>query len=577
MKKNVTIILLLLISFAVSAQSIDKKLDKTMQLFADAGQFSGTVLVSQKGKVIFEKSYGLANQEWKIPNTIDTKFLIGSVTKQFTSLLVLQLVQEGKIDLNKSIRTYLTDYPEKNGNKISIHHLLTHTAGIPNYTEIPSFSQNMTVKNIKPEDFIKDYTGLDLEFEPGTKWNYSNTGYYILGVLIEKVTGKSYAKNLEERIFTPLKMTNSGLADNSTIYPKMADGYNYSFGEWTRAGYVNLSQVYAAGGIFSTVHDLLTWENSLWSNQLISKEMTEKMFAKYANAMGGYYGYARMTAKFKTATMKDSLTFNEHGGSIPSFNSLLTTIPETQTTIILLRNHLNGPMNTIKMALVQTLNGEKVKAPKKDGVAEFAAKIKSDGMEKALSWLRQIKTEKADEYTVAEDGLNSLGYKFLGDGELNEAIAVFKLNCEFFPRSGNTWDSLGEAYYEAKRFDESKSAYKKSLENDPTNQNAINYLTKMGEKMDTATEVKVDPAVFKTLVGQYQLAPGFILTITTENNQIFAQATGQQKLEIFPKSDYEYYLKVVSAQITFVKDEKGKINQLILHQGGRDMPANRVE
>lgn len=178
-----------------------EKIDQLISTYADYGQFNGTILVSENGVILYKKAFGLANMEWNIPNNTNTKFRLASVTKQFTSMLILQLVAEGKLDLHKPISTYLKDYPKPQADKITIHHLLTHTSGIPNYTSFPNY-WNLMRNPISPSDLVKNFADSTLKFTPGERFNYSNSGYVLLGNIIETVTKKNYAEILQEKIFS---------------------------------------------------------------------------------------------------------------------------------------------------------------------------------------------------------------------------------------------------------------------------------------------------------------------------------------------------------------------------------------
>ncbi|HWW82814.1 MAG TPA: serine hydrolase domain-containing protein, partial [Vicinamibacterales bacterium] len=192
-------------SIAGGRDQIDALLTRYQQL----GLFNGSALVVDRGQVILKKGYGLANMEWNVPNTPDTKFRLGSITKQFTATLVLQLVEQGQIDLSAPVRRYLPEYPSPSGDRVTIHHLLNHTSGIVGYTEIPSFPATARNSYI-PTKFLESFSKLDLLFDPGTKFSYSNSGYFLLGVILERVTGQPYEKLLRDRIFTPVGMKDSG-------------------------------------------------------------------------------------------------------------------------------------------------------------------------------------------------------------------------------------------------------------------------------------------------------------------------------------------------------------------------------
>ena len=201
------IVALITATNALAQQNVQKEIDGLLKQYYDYGQFNGSVLVADKGKIIYEKGFGMANMEWAIANQPDTKFRIGSITKQFTAALVLQLVEEGKIKLDAKLTDYLTDYRKDTGDKVTIHQLLNHTSGIPSYTDNREFFREHSRDPYGVADFVKKFASGDLEFEPGSKFSYNNSGYTLLGAIIEKVTGKSYETVLTERILKPLGMT----------------------------------------------------------------------------------------------------------------------------------------------------------------------------------------------------------------------------------------------------------------------------------------------------------------------------------------------------------------------------------
>jgi len=248
----------------VLAQDHAAKVQEVLALAHKYRQFNGAALVAENGKVIYKGAFGMANMEWDIPNAPDTKFRLGSITKQFTATVVLQLVEQGKIKLDGKLSDYLPEYRKDTGEKVTIHHLLTHTSGIPSYTSLPGFFENVSRNPYKVADFVKKYASGDLEFEPGSKFSYNNSGYFLLGAIIERVTGKTYEQVLKENIFDPLGMKNSGYDHYDTIIPKRAAGYrltpNVSSTLLTstcrcrtpRAHSIPLSRIYTSGTRRST-------------------------------------------------------------------------------------------------------------------------------------------------------------------------------------------------------------------------------------------------------------------------------------------------------------------------------------
>ena len=233
------------------------RIDALLARYQELGLFDGSALVADAGQVVLRKGYGLANIEWAIANTPDTKFRLGSLTKQFTATLVMQLVERGQINLSAPITRYLPDYSTKTGARITIHQLLNHTSGIVGYTELPAFGE--TARNpYTPAKFAETFFAkLDLLFEPGAKYSYNNSAYFLLGVILEKVTGQPYDRLLRERIFTPLEMRDSGQDSTRPLLARRASGYDKRFdGTFVNTGYLDMTQPYAAGSLYSTVDDL---------------------------------------------------------------------------------------------------------------------------------------------------------------------------------------------------------------------------------------------------------------------------------------------------------------------------------
>src|SRR5262245_10814511 len=317
------------------AQDKAAKIDALMSQYHQKGQFNGTVLVAEKGGVILKKGYGMADMEWGIPNAPDTKFRLGSITKQFTSMLIMQLVQEGKIKLDGKLSDYLPYYRKDTGQKVTIHNLLTHTSGIPSYTSLPGFFKDVSRDPYGVEEFIKKYCSGDLRFEPSSKFEYDNSGYFLLGAIIEQITGGSYEKVLQERIFDPLGMKDSGYDHHETIMKRRASGYQQSAdGTITNAPYLDMSIPYAAGSLYSTVEDLFKWDRSLYTDKLLSESNKEIMFKPFlAN-----YAYGWFIDKVTLGNSQEKLPTISHEGGINGFNTLEMRIIGDKSLIVLLNN-----------------------------------------------------------------------------------------------------------------------------------------------------------------------------------------------------------------------------------------------
>src|SRR5215469_277632 len=263
------------------AQNIDSRMDQVVQSYVSNKQFMGSVLVARGDQVLLSKGYGSANLEWQIPNTPTTKFRLGSITKQFTAASVLLLEERGKLNVEDPVKKYLPDAPAA-WDKMTVFHVLTHTAGIPNFTGFPDYASSEPFSTT-PEKLVARFRDKPLEFEPGTKWNYSNSGYVLLGYLIEKTSGQSYEKFVQENIFTPLGMKDSGYDSNSTVIAKRASGYTPSPGGPVNAGFIHMSIPFSAGALYSTTEDLLRWEQGLFGGKVLSAASLQKMTTPFKN------------------------------------------------------------------------------------------------------------------------------------------------------------------------------------------------------------------------------------------------------------------------------------------------------
>lgn len=547
------------------------KINQLLTLYHSYGQFNGAALVADNGKVIYKKGLGLANMEWKIPNAPDTKFRLGSITKQFTATLILQLVEQGKIRLDGKVSDYLPDYRKDTGAKITIHHLLSHTSGVPNYTAQPGFFENVSRNPFKVADFIKKYTSGDLEFEPGAKFNYSNSGYFLLGAIIEKVTGKNYEQVLQEEIFDPLGMKNTGFDHYGTILEKRAAGYIKTQRGYENAPYLDMSIPYSAGSLYSTVEDLYLWDQALYGDTVLSAASKELMFKPNLRD----YGYGFAITKVALGPKKITVPVIAHDGGINGFNTTIVRLVGDHRLIVLLDNTSQGRyLDGITKAITNILYDQPYEAPKQSIAETLMKTVAAQDIAAAVKQYRELKASKAAEYDFTEPQLNTLGYQLLQAKKVTEAIEIFKLNVEAYPKSANTYDSLGEGYLIHGDKELATTNYKKSLELNPENAGAKRALATLSG--DSQTVATIDPKIYEAYAGEYELAPNFIVTVTVEDGKLLAQPTGQPKSELYPTSATEFFLKVVDAQVTFVKDEQGKVTQLVLHQNGRNMAAKKI-
>jgi CubicO group peptidase (beta-lactamase class C family) len=470
-----------LIAFAMPRESIalDKsvRIDSLMNLYHAYGLFNGSALVAENGKIIYKKGWGPANMDWNIPNAPDTKFRIGSITKQFAAMLIMQLVEKGKIKLEGKITDYLPDYRKDTGEKVTIHHLLTHTSGIPSYTGLPGFWSDSTRNPYATGYVVKNFCSGNLEFEPGSKYLYNNSGYYLLGAIIEKVTGKPFVEVLAENILTPLQMKNTGMDVEKGVLAKRAAGYLKQANGYTNEPYFFMQNAFAAGAMYSTVEDLYLWDQALYTDKLLTKKLKETMFTPYRNN----YAYGWGVQKIPLKASKDSLLITAHTGGINGFNTIIFRMIADRHLVVLFNN--TGPARLFEMSqsIANILYGKPFDPPKKSIAEALLKMIGEKNVEAAIAEYRRLKTAQAGAYDFGENELNTLGYQLLGLKKVKDAIEIFKLNVEAYPEAFNPYDSLGEAYMVNGDKELAIKNYAKSLELNPNNLGAIEMLKRIKE------------------------------------------------------------------------------------------------
>jgi len=324
--------------------------------YVAAGRFSGAVLVARDGAPILRGGFGLANREWDIPVTPETVFRLGSITKQFTATAILQLAEQGKLRLDDKASTYYTAAPPA-WSAITIAHLLSHRSGIPSYTAIPRYFDGPARLDTTPEQLIALTRDKPLEFTPGSKFAYDNSGYILLGYVIEKVSGQSYAAYVRDHIFMPLGMTHTGYEDSSAILPHRAAGYAKGKAGWENAAYLSMTVPYAAGSLYSTVDDLLLWDQALYAAKPLRQGSLEVMFTDHGDHYGT--GYVIETQEGRRVWW--------HNGGINGFSTFLARYPDQRLTVIVLSNYENAPATQIGVQLARLSFGEPADPAAKQG------------------------------------------------------------------------------------------------------------------------------------------------------------------------------------------------------------------
>ena len=374
----------------LSAQQIGTKVDEYMNAATSVDGFSGSILVARNGQPVVSRGYGMANIELGVPNTPQTVFRLGSVTKQFTAMAIMILQERGKLSVSDPVCKYLSECPAA-WQPLTVRNLLTHTSGIPNYTSFPDFAKTAVLPTSSAEMFgqLKDKP---LEFAPGEKFAYSNSGYYVLGLIIERASGKPYADFLQENIFTPLGMKHTGYDNPLKIIKNRAAGYTRQGGEIINASYMDMSVPYAAGALYSTTEDLLRWDQALYTENLVSRKSLDEIFTPLKSEYG--YGWS-ISKKFDRQVIA-------HGGGIYGFATEIVRFPADRVTVIVLSNVQAAPAGKIANDLAAIVFGAAYEIPRERKEIAVEPKI----LEK---YVGQYKIEPNIVITVALENGKLLG------------------------------------------------------------------------------------------------------------------------------------------------------------------------
>jgi CubicO group peptidase (beta-lactamase class C family) len=543
MKIPVVVSAVLVLASSLSGQD-PARMDELVQGYVAQHQFMGSVLVARGETVLLSKGYGSADLEWAIPNTPTTKFRIGSVTKQFTAAAILLLEERGKLSTSDLVKKHLPNTPTA-WDKITIFHLLTHTSGIPSFTSLPDYAAKEPFATT-PEQLVARFRYLPLEFEPGSKWAYSNSGYVLLGYLLERVSGQSYARFVQENLFTPLGLKDSGYDSTSAIIPRRAAGYSPGPDGPVHAGYIDMSVPFAAGALYSTTEDLWRWQLGLFGGRLLSAASLEKMTTPFKNDYAFGLG----------VTTKDGRKTIAHGGGIEGFNSHLRYDPADRLTIVVVAN-LNGPTaDTIAAKLAALAHGEKVELPTvRQTLTLPAATLRQYvGTYELAPGMKCTMALEGDQLTTQLTGQPK--FPVFAESETRFFLKVVDAQIDFEK------DAAGKVV-----------AF--TLHQNGQNVRAPRISDRV-ELPPQRKAITVPVATLQRYVGNYELAPGFVIAITLDGDQLSEQLTGQSAFPIFAQSESSFFLKVVDAQIEFIADAQGSVTSLVLHQGGRDQPGRRL-
>jgi CubicO group peptidase (beta-lactamase class C family) len=514
---------------------------------ATAGDTAGVaVLVARDGKILFQGGFGYADLEKKTPITPETKFRIGSVSKQFTAAAILRLAEQKKLSLDDKLSKFFPEFPK--GEGVTVRQLLTHTSGIKSYTDKPSFMPGVK-EPVEPAALIASFQNDPPDFEPGKGFHYNNSAYFLAGEIVAQVSGKSLNDYLTETFFKPLKMDSTGVYVNSSPPEDVARGYSLADEKLEPALDWDMSWAGGAGALYSTVGDLYRWNEALFGGKVLTEASFKAATTPVElppNVDGMKYGYGLMMSDLKR------LPVISHGGGLNGWSCYLMRLPEQRCTAVVLSNALPGPpaLNpaAIAVGLAEKVLAQEIAslpAPVEDKAADPKTFADYEGRYDYKSAVMTV--------TVEKDAL----YAHLTD----------QPKLRLWPKGKDTffWKEV-DAQVEFARNDQGKVEAARHTQGGNTFRAA-----KIEDK------VKLKPEQAEAFVGQYDYGNKAVLTITRDGSQLFAQMTGQPKFPIFAVSETEFEWKVVAAKVKFEQDKDGKVTKALHSQGGGTINATKIK
>ncbi len=525
--------------------SAEKLVDNYYASLKDKEAPGIAVLVSKDGKVLYEKGFGYADIKGKKVVTPNTKFRIGSVTKQFTAAAILKLQEQGLLSVNDKLSKYIPDYPK--GDEVTIHHLLTHTSGIHSYTSKQDFISKV-IKTISEDSLIYSFKNDPYDFNPGERFLYNNSGYFLLGYIIGNVSGKPYGEYLKQTFFEPLQMKHTGVHYAGIKLEEEAKGYGGNNGKYDTAINWDMSWAGAAGALYSTLQDLDTWNIALHSGKVLSEASLKAALTPVRLQNGEKpamnYGYGLTMGTYR------GIDYVEHGGGLHGFVTELIYYPKQKLGIVMFSNTNNPEVNF---------------DPHK--IAE--AYLWKDMEKQAASQVVSVPAEVLQRYTGRYDFMNSAVMQITLEGNQLFAQLSGQRKTQIYPSSQNEffWKIVDARI----KFVQDGSG---AVSHAEFTQNGRQLAVK---KLKEDSIITIDPALLDPYIGKYKFNDQMTVTIFKEKDKLFAQATGQGKLEMFPVSNTEFVFKEINAKATFIKDENGKVNKFKLHMNGSDQELPRME
>ncbi len=505
------------------------------------------VLVARDGKIVYEAGFGFADLARKTRAGPETKFRIGSVTKQFTAAAVLRLVGQGKLSLTDPLEKFFPGFAR--GREITVHHLLTHTSGIHSYTGKPEFLERV-IQPIAPAELIAWFRDDPADFAPGAGFLYNNSAYFLLGEIVAQVSGKSYAAFLREAFFEPLGMNDTGVFVNAAPPSGIALGYSVAAGKASPALDWDMSWAGGAGALYSTVGDLFRWSEALFGGNVVSAEALIQMTTpvKLPPGVDGMkYGYGLVLAAV------DRLPTIGHNGGLNGWSSELLRLPEQKCTVIVLANALPPVVGRAPAAVTRAIVGKFL-------ATEIAA-------------VPPLQENPAVDRKTYADFVGRYDYKDAVMTVTQEGGRLFsqltgQTRFEIFPSAPDEffW-KITDAQVVFLRNEKKEVVAAKHSQGGNT----------LRAPRLTSSALKLSDAELDAIVGRYRYGPGVVMTVTRDGDLVFAQLTGQPKLPIFPKSATNFEWRVVPAKVSFARDAEGRVTHAVHTQNGTTFEAPKIK
>ncbi len=561
-------------AFVISTQAqtlaITENVKTNVQTRVTNGSSAGIAIgvIDAQGTHLY--NYGVKSLKTQEPVDEHSVFEIGSISKTFTGLLLADLVIKQELQLATPLQELLPEdvtAPTRNGEAITLVHMSNHTSALPRLPDnMRPASPNNPYADYSEEQLYEFLSRYQLPRDIGSQYEYSNYAVGLLGHVLAAKNKMTYEELLLKTIAQPLGMENTGI----TLSPNMKEQLAMGHSGPTQVENWDLTTLAGAGAIRSTVVDMLNYVSANMGSK--KSDLYPAMQLSHTNTRAGVDPQVGLGWHIAKHNGREFVWHNGGTGGYRSFTGFVkggdkgvVVLSNSNTSIDDLGYHLldaSRPLLTVKPSIATKLR----------------TVIDSQGIAEGIKSYWELKKEASDQINFEESELNRLGYGYLAQNELEKALAVFILNVEAYPEASNPYDSLGEAY--AKKGDAEKAIanYKKSVELDPANQGGIEALKKLGvDTKGLVKEVVVDEAILQNYVGNYELAPNFILTVTKSGLQLSAQATGQGAFPVFPKSDSTFYYKVVAAELVFNFDANGEVLSVTLHQGGQVITGKKLE